>query len=928
MIHRITLFILLVFIAFDGISQNDEERVSIHCTDASFSTFIEEVSQQSGLKIFYQDEWIKDVKVTLNVDSEDALETVKRSLRGYGLYAEYIKGRGIYILTSRTLNKDIQQSIGGTEVQDEISDSDEGSNQNVDSYLQGTKPEQIMRTISVGDRNNRISRGYARIMGSITDMETGDPIAGATMIIMETGKGAVSDKDGLLNIAVEPGNYTAQFNFIGKEQINCNLEVLSNGNFQLQMSSALIAIDEVQIQAKQYRDINSTDIGMVRLTMKSLKQIPVFMGENDVIKIAKLLPGITSAGEASAGVNVRGGNADQNVFYIDRIPIYNTAHLFGFFSAFNSEIIRDYSIYKGNVPVNYGGRLSSVFNIVTRKGNNKKFTGQGSISPVSGKLTFEGPIIKDKASFIISGRSSYSDWILDKMEDPLLRESEAAFNDFSGSLNFKINEKNSLSALYYQSFDKFKYSDLSNYNYKNRGGSINWKTQLSTALTMDITTALSNYQFNYSDVKEFSKAYKHSYALQHNEITASFKWIPAMKHKVEFGTNAIYYKLNRGIISPNNKFSIREPVDLGVEQAYEGSVFLSDNINVNHWLSLYGGMRYSYYTNLGPKTIQTYEEGLPREENYVNGSISFRKNESMAFYSGPEFRSAINMKSGPNTTFKLAFNQMRQYLMMLSNTVTISPTDQWKLTDYYIKPPLSYQYSGGIYHIIPSQGLTASMEIYYKNSSNIVDYKDGADFTSSPHIETQILQGKQNAYGAEFLLDKSSGRLNGWISYTFSRSIMHVEGPSLAESINNGNPYPSNYDRPHVLNLVGNYKINRRFTLASNLVYMSGRPVTYPSSLYYIDNVAYIDYYARNQFRVPDYFRIDLSLTIEGNLKAKKPFHSTWNFNVYNVLGRNNPQSLYFEPHEYFIKGYAFSVIGAPIFTLTWNVKLGNYESN
>ncbi|MDA3822679.1 MAG: carboxypeptidase-like regulatory domain-containing protein [Bacteroidales bacterium] len=851
MIHRITLFLLFVFIALDGISQIDEKKVSIHCSDASFIAFIEELEVQTGLNVFYRKEWIEDVRVTLNVDSEDALETVKRSLRGYGLYAEYVKGRGIYLLTSRTLNKDIQQSIGGLEIQDNANDKGSGSNQDADSYLQGTRPEQIMRTIVVGERNNRISRGYARIMGSITNMDTGDPIAGATMIIMETGRGAVSDKDGILNIAVEPGNYTAQFNFIGKEQINCNLEVLSNGNFLLQMSSALIAIDEVQIQAKQYRDINSTDIGMVRLTMKSLKQIPVFMGENDVIKIAKLLPGITSAGEASAGVNVRGGSVDQNVFYIDRIPIYNTAHLFGFFSAFNSEIIRDYSIYKGNVPVNYGGRLSSVFNIVTRKGNNKKFTGQGSISPVSGKLTFEGPIIKEKASFIISGRSSYSDWILDKMQDPLLRESEAGFNDLSGSINFTINEKNSLSALYYQSYDNFKYSDLSNYNYKNRGGSVNWKSQLSTALTMDITTALSNYQFNYSDIKEFSKAYEHGYSLQHNEITAAFKWIPDMKHKLEFGTNAIYYKLNRGIVSPYNMFSIRETIDLGVEQAYEGSVFLSDNFNVNNWLSIYGGLRYSYYTNLGPKTIQTYEEGFPREEDYVSGTFSFKKNESVAFYSGPEFRSAINMKSGPNTTFKLAFNQMRQYLMMLSNTVTISPTDQWKLTDNYIKPPLSYQYSGGVYHIIPKYGLTASMELYYKSSSNIVDYKDGADFISSPHIETQILQGNQSAYGAEFLLDKGSGRLNGWISYTLSRSIMHVEGPTLAESINNGNSYPSNFDRPHVLNLVGNYKINRRFTLASNLVYMSGRPVTYPSSLYYIDDVAYIDYYARNQFRVP-----------------------------------------------------------------------------
>ena len=285
------------------------------------------------------------------------------------------------------------------------------------------------------------------------------------------------------------------------------------------------------------------------------------------------------------------------------------------------------------------------------------------------------------------------------------------------------------------------------------------------------------------------------------------------------------------------------------------------------------------------------------------------------------------MKTGPNTSFKLSFNQMRQYLFMLSNTVTISPTDQWKLSDYHIDPQSSYQLTGGVYHVFPEIGLSSSMEVYYKYSKDIVEYKDGADFITSPLTETVVLQGSQNAYGAEFMLQKTTGRLDGWISYTYSRSEMLVKGDNEFESINHGNPYPSNFDRPHVLNVVANYSLNRRFSLSSNLVYMSGRPVTYPSSLYYINNIAYIDYYARNQFRIPDYFRIDLSLNVEGNLKADKFMHSSWSLNVYNLLGRNNPQSIYFVPQEYFVKGYSFSVIGVPIFTISWNVKLGNYES-
>jgi hypothetical protein len=514
------------------------------------------------------------------------------------------------------------------------------------------------------------------------------------------------------------------------------------------------------------------------------------------------------------------------------------------------------------------------------------------------------------------------------MEDPLIRESDAFFYDFAGSLDFQPNEKNGFNFFYYQSYDRFKYSTLSNYEYGNRGGSASWEKHISPALTSKVTGTSSFYNFGNTDQSEISRAYTHEYMLNHNELLAEFDWVPSLRHKIEFGSSLIYYRLNRGKVQPYGDASIRNTVDLGDEQALEGAIFVSDNYEINDWLKLYAGIRYSLYSMLGPETVMVYEEGKPKSENTIIDSLIYDDFESVSFHSGPEFRFAVNMKAGPNTSFKLSFNQMRQYLFMLSNTVTISPTDQWKLSDYYIDPQSSYQATGGVYHIFPKLGLSSSVELYYKYSTDIVEYKDGADFISSPLTETVVLQGLQNAYGIEFMLQKTSGRLDGWIAYTYSRSEMLVDGENDYESINNGESYPSNFDRPHVLNVVANYSINRRFSVGSNLVYMSGRPVTYPTSLYYINNVAYIDYFARNQFRIPDYFRIDLSFNIEGNLKADKFMHSTWGFNVYNLLGRNNPQSIYFVPNEYFIKGYAFSVIGAPIFTISWNVKLGNYESH
>jgi hypothetical protein len=909
-------------------AQEGSEQVNIRLSGEEFTSFAEQVEAQSDLVIYYNPEWFLEESFTYSADTVDVEDALYEILKGTGLHFNRVGAGRLIILPERRLNMSLPVMATITGRYQEAEEGEEYMGVKADLYLTGTRPQQITRTIEVGERGASAARGVARVRGKLLNLENGEPVMGATMVDLGTGKGSVSDQNGNVVMALKPGQHSIRFSFIGMESVDVTMEVFSDGDFRIEMRPAVIALDEVQILGEQYREINTTDVGVERFSMNSLKQVPVFMGERDVIKISKLLPGITSAGEASVGVNVRGGNVDQNIFYINRLPVYNTSHLFGFFSAFNSDIIRDFSIYKGHVPVNYGGRLSSVFDIVTRKGSNKSFTAHAGISPVSAHATVEGPIRKEHSSFMISGRSSYSDWILNRMEDPLIRDSDAFFYDFAGSLNFQPNPKHSFDIFYYQSYDKFRYSNLSDYEYANLGGSVSWENHISPALTSKVTGTSSTYRFSNTDQSEISRAYTHEYMLNHNELVAEFDWVPSLNHKIDFGSSLIYYRLDRGEVVPYGAASIRNEVDLGFEQALEGGIFISDNVTLTPWLTVYAGLRYSFYSMLGPQSVMLYEEGKPKSENTIVDSLSYDDFEPVNFHSGPEFRTAVNMKAGPNTSFKLSFNQMRQYLFMLSNTVTISPTDQWKLSDYHIDPQKSYQATGGIYHIFPKLGLSSSVELYYKYSTDIVEYKDGADFITSPLTETVVLQGLQNAYGAEFMLQKISGRLDGWISYTLSRSEMLVKGDAEYESINNGNPYPSNFDRPHVLNVVANYSINRRFSVGSNLVYMSGRPITYPTSLYYINNVAYIDYFARNQFRIPDYFRIDLSLNIEGNLKADKFMHSTWSLNVYNLLGRNNPQSIYFTPQEYFIKGYSFSVIGVPIFTISWNVKLGNYESH
>jgi hypothetical protein len=926
---KISKLLLLpaLMLSIASLAQVGGERVNIRISGETFDSFVRQVEDQTDLVIFYKSEWFAERKFSYTSDSVQVDDALYQVLMGTGLHFNRLGNRYVILPEKRiNMNLPVFSSSTGNYQDRELGESYMGIKD--DLYLTGTRPEQMARSIEVGERGASLARGVARVKGKLINIASGEPVAGATMVELGSGKGAVSDQNGNVTMALAPGIHAMRFSFIGMESVDVTMEIFSDGDFRIDMQPAVIALDEVQIMGEQYREINTMDIGVERFSMNSLKSVPVFMGERDVIKISKLLPGITSAGEASVGVNVRGGNVDQNIFYLDRIPIYNTSHLFGFFSAFNSDIIKDFSIYKGNVPVGYGGRLSSVFNILTRKGNNKSFTAHAGISPVSANATVEGPLKKGHSSFLLSGRSSYSDWILNRMQDPLIRDSDAFFYDFTGSLNFQPNEKNAFNVLYYQSYDKFRYSDLSNYEYTNRGASASWEKHISPALTSKVTGAISTYEFANIDQTEISRAYSHDYMLNHNEILSEFQWIPSLNHKVDFGGSLIYYRLDRGVVEPYGAASIRNPVDLGFEQAMEGALFLSDNIEIARWLSVSVGLRYSFYSMLGPQNVMLYEEGKPKSENTIVDSIAYGDFEPVNFHSGPELRTAINLKAGPQTSFKFSYNQMRQYLFMLSNTVTISPTDQWKLSDYYIDPQFSQQLTGGIYHVFPKVGISTSIEVYYKNSTDIVEYKDGADFITSPLTETVVLQGTQTAAGVEFMIQKTTGRLDGWINYTYSRSDMLVRGEAAYESINNGNRYPSNFDRPHVLNVVANYSLNRRFSFSSNMVYMSGRPITYPTSLYYINNVAYIDYYARNQFRIPDYFRVDLSINIEGNLRADKFMHSTWSLNVYNLLGRNNPQSIYFTPHEYFIKGYAFSVIGVPIFTISWNVKLGNYESN
>jgi hypothetical protein len=824
----------------------------------------------------------------------------------------------------------LPERLPGFEIQQLRSDSSapgtRALTQSEERYLTGRKAD-AMQTLRVGKKGLAGSRSRVTIRGRITEQQTGEVLIGATMYLAETNAGAATDQNGFLTLVVRPGSYTAVIAFMGMETKKYFLEVLSDGEFSIELKKSAIEMNEVVVFGDRQMNFRFKAPGLEKISVKEIKEIPMMMGERDILKVSEMMPGIVTVGEGAAGLNVRGGNYDQNAFYINRIPIYNTSHLFGFFPVFNADIVKDFSVYKGHIPAQYGGQLSSVFNIIGRQGNRKHFTAHGGISPIAANISVEGPLKKDTSSFLISARYLYSDWILNQIKDPLIHTSKAGFNDLSAAWNYDFR-KSQLSLFVYHSQDRFSLSDLNAYKYSNNGASINLSHNFSTSLRAAFSLTGSQYAFNTIDQQEPPLAYQHAYLIGDYRVDADFTLDLTSRNTLQYGAGITLYKLNRGTVVPYGEKSLRIPVELGKEQGIESALYLSDSYDVLPWMNISAGLRFTLFNPLGPKTVYTYNPGGPRDLRYINDTLHFGSGQAIKWYFEPDIRLAVIMRTDASGTVKVAYNQMHQNLFVLNNTIALAPNSQWKLADYYIPPARSNQVSAGVFRTLPFKGWEASLEFYYKRTANYPEFIDGADFIGNPLTETAILPGNQDAYGLEFLLRHNGPKLEGWLSYTYSRSIVKVNGDNPWDRINNGLAYPANYDIPHVLNTVIIYHLSRRVTTSGVITYQTGRPVTYPVSIYYVSGIPYVDYSDRNEYRIPDYFRLDLSLTVEGNLRKNKFLHSSFIFNLYNVTGRQNPYSVYFKLENGKIKSYQYSVIGVPVFTITWLFKLGNYASD
>ncbi|GGX33115.1 TonB-dependent receptor [Aquimarina muelleri] len=738
------------------------------------------------------------------------------------------------------------------------------------------------------------------ISGTIKDANNGETLLGASIFFKDTTIGEITNEYGFYSITAPKGNYILVISYIGFTEINKEVTLDSNQNIDFELKESTNQLDEVVITSEEPERamLQKPEIGVSKLNIKTIKQIPVVLGEVDVMKALQLLPGVSNVGEASSGFNVRGGAVDQNLVLLDEAIIYNTSHLFGFFSVFNADAIKNTKLYKGGIPARFGGRVSSVLDIRQKDGNSKNFAFTGGIGLISSRLAIEGPVFKEKGSFLLAGRASYGHLLL-KSE---LNGNSARFSDFNLKTNYEINKNNKLFLSGYLGRDNFVLNKDLTASYGNISGNLRWNHLFNDKLFSNASAIFSSYDYNLGiNLLE----YDWISSIKNYNLKYDLRYYASERFKLDFGTSIIYYDFRPGEIKPNTDESSVNPYELDQKRAVESALYVDAEHKFSDKLTAQYGLRYSGFNRLGGQVVKNYLNNQPVVYNdflgiYQRGveieGTNFEKSETVKSFGNLEPRFSLAYQLSESSSIKAGYSRVAQYIHLLSNTTSVSPLDVWTPSGKYIKPQLSNQYALGYFKNFKNEIYSLEAEVYYKTIDNRIDYIDGSTLIANNAIEAEILNGESRAYGLEVLVRKNEGRLTGWLTYTLSKSEQRTPGGSAGGlGIENGAWYDTAYDRTHDFSLTGAYKLNEKWTLGTNLVFQTGRPVTYPNGQYIYGGLSIASYSDRNSDRLPVYHRLDFSATYRPNRKPNKKWKGEWVFGIYNVYNRKNATSISFE---------------------------------
>lgn len=758
----------------------------------------------------------------------------------------------------------------------------------------------------VGNEKNPI------ISGSIKDAKTGEQLLGATVFIKELKSGVASNMYGFYSLSIPPGNYTLLYSYIGYESYEKKIQLKENTTLNIELQPKNQELKEVVIKEKRNNEnVKKNEMSVVRMDAKTIRKIPAFMGEVDVIKALQLLPGIQTTSEGSSGFSVRGGSPDQNLILLDEATVYNASHLLGFFSVFNNDAIKDVKIYKGDIPMNYGGRLSSVLDVRMNDGNQKKFSATGGIGTISSRLTIEGPLLKDKTSFIISGRRTYFDLFLPLSPDENIRKNVLYFYDFNAKISHTINENNRLYISGYFGRDVFN-NDFSRLTSGNQTFTMRWNHLFSKKLFTNFMFVYSKYDYFLGTPEGEANSFEWLSKMRDYGLKADFTLYSNPNNTIKFGIGSIYHIFDPGMAKGTGSQSLFNEFVVPSSYALENGVYLGNEQKINNRIELKYGLRFSMFQNIGAATIYNYNSNFESIDSTVYKSGDFYKT-----YSGLEPRVGIAYTLNEESSVKLNYSRTYQYIQLAQNSTSGTPLDVWFPASPNVKPQRCDQVALGYFRNFLGNYLETSIEVYYKKMSNSIDFKDHANLLLNQKLEGELRIGDATSRGLEVMVKIPEGRVNGWISYTLSKT------DRIFPEINNGNTYLAYYDKPHNLAIVFNYEISKRTNFSANWIYYTGSPVTFPTGRAEIGGKIVPIYSDRNAYRMPDYHRLDLALTLKSKQKPNRKWSSEWVFSLYNAYGRKNAWAINFRQDKenpeitYAEKTYLFSFIPA----ITYNFK-------
>ena len=908
---RIRIFLLIGLWAFVGGSS------SLHAqqrTDSiSLFRLMELVEQQTGCRIY------TDITVPFTVkyrdDGKAGIEQLQQALEGTRYRLTRFDNQ-IFVLEAKELSTGLPESWTEAERREKVSEA-------YYAQLPAEKATSENKVYEIGNRNRPTASQRITLSGTVKDFKSDKPLEGINIILRDPWTAAVTDREGNFSISLPQGLCVLELKGMNIKETRRQYMLYSDGNTQIEIEEEAHMLDEVLITSGRVENVKGTQLGVEKLQPAKLKNIPTALGEVDVLKMVQSLPGVKTVGEASSGFNVRGGATDQNLLLLNGGTIYNPNHLFGFFTAFNSDMVKDVELYKSSIPSRYGGRISSVLNISGKEASKEKFSGTAGIGLVTSKLNLEIPLIKERTSLLLSGRTTYSDWILKKLpEKSGYNDGTAGFYDIGGTLSHTLNKRNRINVYGYHSHDRFAFNENEKYTYNNLNASLHWRTIFSEKLTGNFSAGYDHYDYRNDESVDETSAARLSFNIDQVFAKLDFN-LKTEHHAWNFGASTLLYRIDPGKYEPLGSASQIKVDELQQDKALESALYIGDDWEITPKLSINAGVRYSMFNVLGPRTYYLYEAGELPSESTLQEQRTADDGEVVKTYHGPEFRLSTRYAFTDDLSLKAGFNSMRQYIHKVSNTTIMSPTDTWKLSDVNIKPQQGWQVAVGLYYNTPDRMYEFSVEGYYKKMKDYLDYRNGAQLLMNHTLERDVVNTEGYAYGVELQAKKLEGKLNGWVSYTYSRTFLRQNDPRILRPVNNGDWYPTEYDKPHDFKFVGNYKFTQRYSMSLNVDYSTGRPTSIPAGQYYDKQLNAMQLYFtdRNGFRIPDYFRMDLSFNVEPSHHLTLLTHSSISFGVYNLTGRKNVYSIYYVSEGTRLQGYRMSIFGAPIPFVTYNIK-------